>query len=234
MTLLWPERIHRFVDGLKPLGRRIGCWHATSIRAAHPLAQFDSRGAAIRGQTGNAPIAESLGELFASKAFSPLAQQRALQMVADIRAGMHQRLDTLAWMSDETKVLARAKLNAISAKIGVPAQCKTDDGLQLQADDYVGDQLRTALWNSQQRLLDLDRSVDRSRWTTSPHIVNAFAGSGNQIVFPAGILQPPFFDASNFGAIGMVIGHEITHHVDDRGCQFDNLGSLRDWWKRAD
>jgi putative endopeptidase len=229
---------------------------AEQLPRAFELAHFDYRGAAIRGlkqqpprservilaiggQYGNAPIAESLGELFASKAFSPQAQQRALQMVADIRAGMHQRLDTLAWMSDETKVLARAKLDAISAKIGVPAQWKTYDGLQLQADDYAGNQLRTALWNSQQRLLDLDRLVDRSRWTTSPHIVNAFAGSGNQIVFPAGILQPPFFDASaddatNFGAIGMVIGHEITHHFDDRGRQFDNLGNLRDWWKRAD
>jgi putative endopeptidase len=229
---------------------------AEQLPRAFELAHFDFRGATIRGlkqqpprservilaiggQYGNAPIAESLGELFASKAFSPQAQQRALQMVADIRSGMHQRLDTLPWMSEETKLLARAKLDAISAKIGVPAQWKTYDGLQLQGDDYAGNQLRTSRWNSQQRLADLNRPVDRSRWNTSPHIVNAFAGSGNQIVFPAGILQPPFFDAnaddaSNFGAIGMVIGHEITHHFDDRGRQFDNLGNLRDWWKSAD
>ncbi len=230
--------------------------HAEQLPRAFEQASFDYRGAAIRGlkqqpprservilsisgNFGNFPLAESLGELFASKAFSPQAQQRALQMVADIRTGMHQRLNTLPWMSDETKVLARAKLDAISAKIGVPAQWKTYDGLALQPDDYAGNQMRTNLWNTTQRLADLDRPVDRARWNTSPHIVNAFAGSGNQITFPAGILQPPFFDAqaddaSNFGAIGMVIGHEITHHFDDRGRQFDNLGNLRDWWKSAD
>jgi putative endopeptidase len=230
--------------------------HAEQLPRAFEQASFDYRGAAIRGlkqqpprservilsisgNFGNLPLAESLGELFAGKAFSTQAQQRALQMVADIRTGMHQRLNTLPWMSDDTKVLARAKLDAISAKIGVPAQWKTYDGLALQPDDYAGNQMRTNLWNTTQRLADLDRPVDRARWTTSPHIVNAFAGSGNQIVFPAGILQPPFFDAqaddaSNFGAIGMVIGHEITHHFDDRGRQFDNQGNLRDWWKAAD
>jgi putative endopeptidase len=194
---------------------------------------------AMGGNYGNAPLAESLGELFVSKAFSPLAQQRASQMLADIRAGMHQRLDLLPWMSAETKVLARAKLDAVVAKIGAPAKWRDYPGLVLQADSYAGNFLRINQWNSQQRLLDLDQPVDRARWNTSPHIVNAFAGSGNQIVFPAGILQPPFFDAkaddaSNFGAIGMVIGHEITHHFDDRGRQFDNVGNLRDWWKPAD
>jgi putative endopeptidase len=194
---------------------------------------------AIGGNYGNAPLAESLGELFVSKAFSPLAQQRATQMVADIRAGMHQRLDLLPWMSAPTKVLARAKLDAIVAKIGAPAQWRDYAGLALQADAYAGNFLRINQWQTHQRLLDLDKPVDRTRWNTSPHIVNAFAGSGNQIVFPAGILQPPFFDAnaddaSNFGGIGMVIGHEITHHFDDRGRQFDNVGNLRDWWQPAD
>ncbi len=204
-----------------------------------PPARIEKVILAMGGNYGNAPLAESLGELFVSKAFSPLAQQRASQMLADIRAGMHQRLDVLPWMSAETKVLARAKLDAIVAKIGAPAQWRQYEGLALQADNYAGNFLRVNQWNSQQRLLDLDKPVDRTRWNTSPHIVNAFAGSGNQIVFPAGILQPPFFDAkaddaSNFGGIGMVIGHEITHHFDDRGRQFDNVGNLRDWWKPED
>jgi putative endopeptidase len=229
---------------------------AEQLPRVYAQASFEYRGATIRGlkaptsrvervilaiggNYGNSPLAESLGELFVSRAFSPVAQQRASQMLADIRAGMHQRLDNLPWMTDETKVLARAKLDAIVAKIGAPAKWKTYDGLKLDPLDFANNSLRVAAWQSQQRLADLDMPVDRTRWTTSPHIVNAFAGSGNQIVFPAGILQPPFFDAkaddaSNFGGIGMVIGHEITHHFDDRGRQFDAVGNLRDWWKDAD
>jgi putative endopeptidase len=229
---------------------------AEYLPKAYAQASFEYRGATIRGlktpasriervilaiggNYGNSPLAESLGELFVSKAFSTVAQQRASQMLADIRAGMQQRLDDLPWMTNETKVLARAKLDAIVAKIGAPAKWKTYDGLKLDAEDFAHNSLRVAAWQNQQRLADLDAPVDRTRWTTSPHIVNAFAGSGNQIVFPAGILQPPFFDAktddaSNFGGIGMVIGHEITHHFDDRGRQFDAAGNLRDWWKDAD
>jgi putative endopeptidase len=127
----------------------------------------------------------------------------------------------------------------MTAKIGAPERWKTYDGLVLQPDDYLGNLLKVNAWASADRLPDLKRPVDRTRWNTSPHIVNAFAASGNQIVFPAGILQPPFFDekaddASNYGAIGMVIGHEITHHFDDRGRQFDAQGNLRDWWLPAD
>jgi putative endopeptidase len=204
-----------------------------------PPARIEKVIVAIGGRYGNAPLAESLGELYVSKAFSPVAQQRASQMLVDIRAGMHQRLDQLPWMSGETKVLARAKLDAIAAKIGAPPKWSAYDGLTLQADAYAGNFLRINQWHNQQRVMDLDKPVDRARWNTSPHIVNAFAGSGNQIIFPAGILQPPFFDAqaddaSNFGGIGMVIGHEITHHFDDRGRQFDSVGNLRDWWKPAD
>jgi predicted metalloendopeptidase len=152
---------------------------------------------------------------------------------------MRHRIDTLSWMSEPTKVLARAKLDSMEAKIGVPERWKTYEGLQLDPADHAGNLLRVNAWHTAQRLADLGRPVDRSRWTTSPHIVNAFATTGNQIVFPAGILQPPFFDAqaddaSNYGAIGMVIGHEITHHFDDRGRKFDHAGNLRDWWQPAD
>ncbi len=193
----------------------------------------------IGGRTGGSPLGETLGEVFVTKAFSPAAQQRALAMVADIKLAMQRRIDALPWMSEPTKALAQAKLAAMSVKIGGPEKWKTYDGLVLQPDDFAGNLLKINAWHTAQRLADLNQPVDRSRWNTSPHIVNAFAAGGNQIVFPAGILQPPFFDekaddASNYGGIGMVIGHEITHHFDDRGRQFDAVGNLRDWWQPAD
>jgi predicted metalloendopeptidase len=171
--------------------------------------------------------------------FSAQAQTRAMTMVEDIRAAMRQRIALSPWMSPATQARARTKLDAMVAKIGRPAQWRVYTGLQLRGDDHAGNLLRTAEWDTQQRLADLGRPVDRQRWSTSPHIVNAFAAGGNQIVFPAGILQPPFFDAnaddaSNYGAIGSVIGHEITHHFDDRGRQFDEVGNLRDWWTAED
>ena len=215
-------------------------YRGTAIRGLkQPPPRGDQLIMAIGGPYGAAPLAETLGELYANKAFSPEAQARARQMLADIKTAMHHRIGTLSWMSEPTKVLARAKLDSMEAKIGVPERWKTYEGLQLDPTDHAGNLLRVNAWHTTQRLADLDRPVDRSRWTTSPHIVNAFAASGNQIVFPAGILQPPFFDAqaddaSNYGAIGMVIGHEITHHFDDRGRQFDHAGNLRDWWQPAD
>jgi len=229
---------------------------AEHLPPAYAQAHFDYRGATVRGlqappprveqvilaiggNYGGSPLAETLGELFVAEAFSPLAQQRAQQMLDDIKTAMRARIAQLPWMSATTKTLALAKLDAMAAKIGAPAQWKSYEGLGLQADDYAGNLLRVTAWQSAQRIGDLDKPVDRQRWNTSPHIVNAFAASGNQIVFPAGILQPPFFDAqaddaSNYGGIGMVIGHEITHHFDDRGRQFDSLGNLRDWWTPAD
>ena len=193
----------------------------------------------VGGRTGGSPLGETLGEVFVAKAFSPLAQQRALAMVADIKLAMQRRIDALPWMSAPTKALAQAKLAAMAVKIGGPETWKRYEGLALQPDDFTGNLLKINAWHTAQRLADLNQPVDRSRWNTSPHIVNAFAAGGNQIVFPAGILQPPFFDekaddASNYGGIGMVIGHEITHHFDDRGRQFDAVGNLRDWWQPAD
>jgi len=142
-------------------------------------------------------------------------------------------------MSAPTKVLALQKLDAMVPQIGAPTQWRDWSGLALKPDDYAGNHLRISAWATERALEDLGKPVDRLRWNTSPHIVNAFAAGGNRIVFPAGILQPPFFDAqaddaSNYGAIGMVIGHEISHHFDDRGRQFDSVGNLRDWWTAAD
>ncbi len=215
-------------------------YHSATVRGLKaPPPRVEQVIVQIGGRYGGAPLAETLGELFVAKAFSPTAQARAQQMVDDIKAAMHERIAALPWMSEPTQVLAQAKLAAMATKIGAPERWRSYDGLVLQPDDHAGNLLRVAAWSTAQSLSDLARPVDRARWNTSPHIVNAFAAGGNQIVFPAGILQPPFFDAgaddaSNYGAIGMVIGHEITHHFDDRGRQFDSVGKLRDWWTPAD
>jgi predicted metalloendopeptidase len=195
--------------------------------------------ASLAGPNGSAPLGEALGELYVAKAYSPEAQRRALAMVADIREAMRRRIQALPWMSAPTKAAALVKLEAMVPQIGHPAQWRTYAGLEIRDGDFAGNQLRTQHWWLAQRLAELDKPVDRTRWNTSANTVNAFAAGGNRIVFPAGILQPPFFDekaddASNYGAIGTVIGHEITHHFDDRGRQFDAVGNLRDWWAPED
>jgi predicted metalloendopeptidase len=194
---------------------------------------------AIGGRTGTEPLAEGLGQLYVAQAFSPQAKARAVAMVDDIKAALRARIERLDWMSAPTKARAQRKLDAMALKIGYPDRWKDYAGLRLAPDDYAGNWLRANAWDSARRLGDLQRPVDRSRWFTSPHIVNAFAGGLNDIVFPAAILQPPFFDlraddALNLGGIGAVIGHEITHHFDDRGRQFDEFGNLSDWWTAED
>ena len=212
---------------------------AQALPSAYVNAHFDYRSRAIRGieaqppraeqvivritgNFGSEPLAEGLGQLYVARAFSPEAKARAVAMVEDIKAAMRARIEKLDWMSAPTKLRAIGKLDAMALKIGFPDRWKTYDGLTIARDDYAGNWLRANAWEFQQRLAELNRPVDRTRWLMSPHVVNAYAGSLNEIVFPAAILQPPFFnaqadDAVNFGGIGAVIGHEITHHFDDRG-----------------
>jgi len=229
---------------------------APTLPAAYVDARFAYRGKAIQGlekppprvdqvinlitgPVGSEPLAEGLGQLYVAVAFSPEAKARAVAMVADIKASMRARIEKLDWMSAPTKQQAQRKLDAMRLKIGYPDRWKIYERLVIEADDFSGNWLRANAWLFDERLADLVRPVDANRWFTSPHIVNAFAGSLNEIVFPAAILQPPFFyadgdDAINYGAIGAVIGHEITHHFDDRGRQFDENGNLLDWWTPAD
>jgi len=193
----------------------------------------------MTGPFGSEPLAEGLGQLYVARAFSPEAKAAAVQMVGDIKTALRARIAKLDWMSAPTKEAALKKLDAMALKIGYPDRWKTYDGLTITADDYSGNFLRARAWQYDERLADLPRPVDRMRWFTTPHLVNAFAGGLNEIVFPAAILQPPFFyahgdPAVNYGGIGTVIGHEITHHFDDRGRQFDSFGNLNDWWKPED
>jgi predicted metalloendopeptidase len=193
----------------------------------------------MSGPFGSEPLAEGLGELYVARAFSPEAKARAVQMVSDIKAAMRARIEKLDWMAPPTRRRALHKLDAMALKIGYPDRWRTYDGLAIEPDDFAGNFLRARAWYFADRLADLGRPVDRTRWFVSPHLVNAFAGRLNEIVFPAAILQPPFFHpqgdpAVNYGAIGAVIGHEITHHFDDRGRQFDSEGNLAEWWTPED
>jgi putative endopeptidase len=193
----------------------------------------------IGGRTGSEPLGLALGELFVARAFSSEAQKRAVQLVDDVRASMKARIEKLDWMTPGTKTKALEKLDNMQAKIGAPQKWPQYEGLQLGANDYAGNWLKVALWNSGQQVKDLDAPVERGRWRMAPYVVNAQAGGLNEITLPAGILQPPFFDAkaddaTNYGGIGMVIGHEITHHFDDSGRNFDAIGTLTDWWTPAD
>ncbi|WP_374660462.1 M13 family metallopeptidase [Inhella sp.] len=193
----------------------------------------------IGGRVGAQPLGMLLGEVFVQAAFPAEAAKRSKQLVADIKEAMRERVRGLPWMSEPTKAKALAKLDAMSLKIGAPERWPDYTGLSTRRDDLAGNLLRGAQWQAAQRFEELGRPTERGRWWMSPYVVNAYAGGLNEIGFPAGILQPPFFsadadDATNFGGIGMVIGHEIIHHFDDRGRQFDAVGNLSDWWSPED
>ena len=193
----------------------------------------------ISGNYGEAPLAEGLGQLYVEKAFSPEAKARAIAMTVNIKAALRERLQNLAWMQPQTKEAAIKKLDAMALQIGYPDKWRDYSSVEIKADDYLGNWLRASIYNSDFWAAKLGTPVDRNQWWMSPQIVNAYAGEYNEIVFPAGILQPPFFDvaaddALNYGAIGMVIGHEITHHFDDQGRQFDAAGNMKQWWTPKD
>jgi putative endopeptidase len=185
-------------------------------------------------------VGELLGQLYVKKAFTPTAKAKSLQLVKNVTAALRTRIAALDWMSAETKKEAITKLDAINVKIGYPDVWKDYSKLQITADDYAGNVMRATATEIARTNDRLGKPIDRSVWGMSPATVNAYYSSGlNEIVFPAGILQPPFFDeaaddASNYGGIGMVIGHELTHGFDDNGRKFDAIGNRRDWWTTAD
>ncbi len=193
----------------------------------------------MSGNYGEAPLAEGLGQLFVEKAFSPEAKARALEITTNIKAALRERLQGLEWMQPETKAAALKKLDAMALQIGYPDKWKDLSPVVVSNSDYLGNWMRTKAFDNDWWAAKLGKPVDRTQWWMSPHLVNAYAGDYNEIVFPAGILQPPFFDAKlddavNYGGIGMVIGHEITHHFDDQGRQFDASGNLKEWWTKKD
>ncbi len=188
----------------------------------------------------NGSLGEALGRLYVQKYFPPEAKRKMNELVDDLFATYEERLKKLDWMSPATKKKALRKLHAMNRKIGYPDKWKSYKGLVIKADDYVGNAVRASHFHHKREMRKLGRPLDRAEWFMSPQTVNAyFAGSLNDIVFPAAILQPPFFDlnaddAVNYGSIGTVIGHEITHGFDDKGSQFDHKGDLKSWWTVED
>ncbi len=187
-----------------------------------------------------ADLGEALAERYVATAFSPEAKERAERMVEAILEEMRASIRTREWMSAETRAKAEAKLDTLRVKIGYPDRWRDWTGLELRRDAYAANRLAAARFEIDRQLAKLPEPVDRGEWEMPAHVVNAyFHPTLNEIVFPAGILQPPLFDATaddavNFGGIGMVVAHEITHGFDDQGRRFDADGALRDWWTPED
>ena len=232
-------------------------WH--TLAAASPYlsqAWVDQRfafaGTALRGVPQNLPawqramrlengaLGEALGKLYVEQYFPAESKVRMEKMVANLLLAFKQGIDTLDWMSPQTKKEAQAKLATFTPKIGYPKKWRDYSALQIRRDDLLGNVFRANRFEHQRNVAKLGKPVDRDEWFMTPQTVNAYYNPElNEIVFPAVILQPPFFnakadDAVNYGAIGAVIGHEISHGFDDQGSQYDGLGNLRDWWTKED
>jgi endothelin-converting enzyme/putative endopeptidase len=188
----------------------------------------------------DAELGEALGKQFVEKTFGAEGKARTLKMVGALEKALGQDLEQLPWMTAETRKQALVKLAAIANKIGYPDQWRDYSSVTIRRDDLVGNTLRAEAFEFQRQLNKIGKPVDRQEWGMTPPTVNAYYDpSMNDINFPAGILQPPFYDnamddAVNFGGIGAVIGHELTHGFDDQGRQFDAKGNLRDWWTPED
>jgi predicted metalloendopeptidase len=185
-------------------------------------------------------LGEALGPLYVAKFFPKESKERMDVMVAGVERAMGKDIDQLEWMSPETKTAAHAKLAKVSNKIGYPAKWKDYSKVEIHADDLIGNARAAGVFEHKRSMAKIGKPVDPSEWGMSPPTVNAYYNpSENNINFPAGILQPPFFsalvdDAVNYGAIGVVIGHELTHGFDDEGRKFDGDGNLTDWWSAKD
>jgi putative endopeptidase len=192
----------------------------------------------VHGVTGS--MGEAVGKLYVGKYFTPATKAAADALVKNLLVAMGQRLDALAWMGPETKAKAKAKLATYNPKIGYPKKWRDYSKLVVKKGDALGNAERAAAFEYDRLLAKLGKPVDRDEWGMTPMTVNAYYNPVlNEIVFPAAILQPPFFDANaddavNYGGIGAVIGHEISHGFDDQGSQYDATGKLENWWTKDD
>jgi putative endopeptidase len=185
-------------------------------------------------------LGEALGQKYVAQAFSPEAKEQARQMVQNLVAALRADIGTLTWMSPETRQQAVAKLSAMTLKIGYPDKWRDYSTYKVVRNSYYENLLRGSQFEFRRRLAQIGKPVDRNEWDMTPPTVNAYYDAQmNEIVFPAGILQPPFFDpqadpALNYGGMGAVIGHEMTHGFDDQGSKYDAQGNLRNWWTPDD
>jgi endothelin-converting enzyme/putative endopeptidase len=226
--------------------------HAQVMTNAFLVEDFQFNGKFMSGQQEMEPrwkrcvkatdqnLGMALGQLYVDKTFGPEGKQRTLKMVKAIESAMQQDIGQLTWMSDDTKKQAYIKLNAIVNNIGYPDQWRDYSSVVITADDYAGNSTRAGAFEVKRQYNKIDEPTDRKDWSMTPPTVNAYYRPPmNDINFPAGILQPPFYgkmmdDAVNYGGIGVVIGHELTHGFDDQGRKYDAQGNFRDWWTAAD
>ena len=185
-------------------------------------------------------LGEALGKIYVERTFGAEGKQRTLEMVQNIEAALASDIKEIAWMSDETKKQAEAKLRAVANKIGYPDRWRDYSSLHIVRGDAYGNSQRSNVFAYRRQMAKIGKPVDKTEWLMTPPTVNAYYNPlENNINFPAGILQPPFFikaadDAVNYGAAGAVVGHELTHGFDDQGRRFDAQGNLREWWTPAD
>ncbi len=185
-------------------------------------------------------LGDALGQAFVAKHFPPQAKQRMMQLVENLRAALGEELDNSAWLSPETRKQALAKLKAFTPKIGYADKWKDYSSIKLDRDSYFENARAVSRWTREFNLKKIGKPADKTEWGMTPPTVNAYYSPvRNEIAFPAGILQPPFFDmdaddAVNYGAIGAVIGHEMGHGFDDQGSRYDAEGNLKNWWTEAD
>ena len=211
-------------------------YHGTALNGTPQNEERWKRGVTLVTQM----IPDDVSRLYVERHFPPEAKAAADALVRNLIAAMDRRLANLAWMAPETRARARAKLAAFTPKIGYPDHWRDYSGVAVSRDNLVQNILAATEFEYRRNLAKLGRPVDRSEWFMTPMTVNAYANpTWNEIVFPAAILQPPFFDpnadpAVNYGGIGAVIGHEISHHFDDQGSRYDQTGALREWWTPQD
>jgi putative endopeptidase len=226
--------------------------YANELPASYVQAHFTFRDSTLSGQQQMSPrwkravndvegsLGEAAGQLYVAKYFPPSAKTRMEALVKNILAAYKVGIDSLAWMSPDTKKAAQDKLAHFTVKVGYADKWKDYSKLVIKRDDLLGNAIRNSEFQYAEMASQLTKPVDRKRWGMTPQTVNAYYNaSNNEIVFPAAILQPPFFDANaddavNYGAIGAVIGHEIGHGFDDQGAKSDGLGNLRNWWTPDD
>ncbi|MBW8327309.1 MAG: M13 family metallopeptidase [Prolixibacteraceae bacterium] len=193
----------------------------------------------VQGATNNA-LSEAIGQMYVQKYFPAEAKKRMIDLVDNLKVSLGERIGQLAWMSDATKAKAQEKLDAVTVKIGYPDKWRDYSSLGVSTESYVANVLKARKFDFNYMIGKVNKPVDRTEWMMPPQMVNAYYNpTMNEIVFPAAILQPPFFfmdgdDAVNYGAIGVVIGHEMTHGFDDQGRQYDKVGNLTDWWTAED
>ena len=232
-------------------------WHEINAAASYLSddfvnAKFNFYGKQMSGKEVNRPrwkrvtdvvdgaMGEALGKLYVEKYFPAEAKQRMEVLVNNLIEALGQRIDMATWMTDQTKANAHAKLSTIYVKIGYPNKWRDYSGLEIRDDSYYANIVRSNEFDMDYMLSKINKPVDRDEWGMTPQTVNAYYNpTTNEICFPAAILQPPFFqfdadDAANYGAIGVVIGHELTHGFDDQGRNYDKDGNLNDWWTEED